>query len=349
MLCVNMVFRCGNTVDENIIIRYLEGKKFDNAIREKLKGLEDFISFKGKKIKDDLILRVVDATNLKIDFFKLEKILEKISKNSDIDEVKNIYFYECSAKEDSKKLSSFIDTIKNEVKDDYFLFIKDKDEVSKNKIDSLYLRASTYLKKERVFLVNSYEKNIVKIAENIAGISYLNYKFEEYKNELDIIFDEYIVKTIYMIINKIKLQNRNKIFDKKEDDISDFEMLNIKKDYLKEIDYELEIIEKAFDKEIAKINSKFDLNLEKFEILKYNFKEEIETDESKISKLYEELLKKDNEKEVKIFKKFKKDKEVIQTNTEEIEKYLIIEGLKYKMSIKNSIRAYKIKEILKKE
>lgn len=349
MLCVNIVFRYGNTIDENIILKYLKGKKFDNIIKEKLKGLEGFISFKGKKVKDDLVLRVVDVTNFKIDFSKLENILNKISKNSDIDEVKNIYFYECSAKEDSKKLSSFIDTIKDEAKDDYYLFIRDKDEVSKNKIESLYLRASTYLKKERVILVDFYEKSIVKIAENIAGISYLNYKFQEYKKELDIIFDEYIVKTIYMIINKIKLQNRNKIFDKKEDDITDFEMLNIKKDYLKEIDYEIEIIEKALDKEITKINSKFDLNLENFEILKYNFKEDIETDESKISKLYEELLKKDNEKEGRIFKKFKKDKEAIQTNTEEIEKYLIIEGLKYKMSIKNSIKAYKIKEILKKE
>ncbi|MGL5868820.1 hypothetical protein, partial [Clostridium chrysemydis] len=109
------------------------------------------------------------------------------------------------------------------------------------------------------------------------------------------------------------------------------------------------IIEKTLDNEIIKINSKFDLNLEKFEILKYSFKDEVETDESKISKLYEELLKKDNEKEGRIFKKFKKDKEVVQTNTEEIEKYLIIEGLKYKMSIKNSINDYKIKEILKKE
>lgn len=349
MLCVNIVFRCGNTVDENTIIRYLEEKKFDNATREKLKGLEDFISFKGRNTKEDLILRVVDVTNLKIDFLNLQNILEKISKNSYVDEVKNIYFYECSAKEDSKILSSFIDNIKNEVKDDYVLFIKDKDEVKKNKIDSLYLRACTCLKKERVFLVNSYEKNIVKIAENIAGINYLNYKFEGYKKELEEIFDEYIVKAIYMIVNKIKLQNRNKIFDKKEDDITDFEMINIKKDYLKQIDYEIKIIEKTLDNEIIKINSKFDLNLEKFEILKYSFKDEVETDESKISKLYEELLKKDNEKEGKIFKKFKKDKEVVQTNTEEIEKYLIIEGLKYKMSIKNSINDYKIKEILKKE
>ena len=349
MLCINIVFRCGNTVDENTIIKYLEEKKFDNATREKVKGLEGFISFKGKNTKEDLVIRVVDATNLKINFSKLENILKKISCNSDIDEVKNIYFYECSAKEDSKILSSFIDNIKNEAKDDYILFVMDKDEVKKNKIDSLYLRASTYLKKERVFLVNDYEKNIVAITENIAGINYLNKKLEEYQKELEEIFDEYIVKTIYMIVNKIKLKNRNKIFDKKEDDITDFEMINIKKDYLKEINNEIKIIEKTINKEVKKINCKFNLNLEEFEILEYSFKDDIETDDSKISKLYEELLKKDDEREVSLFKKFKKDKEPIQTNTEEIEKYLIIEGLRRKISIKNSMLNYKSKELLKKE
>lgn len=343
MTCINLIFKYGETIDKNELIKYIKNTVGGIPIVEKLKGSDKFYSIKFIDKSTDTIVRIIDLTECDLNDKYINKILMKLNDTKEIDNKTILYCFFCSAKEASTKISSLIEKIKNEVKDEYVLFIKDKNEVNPIKIDSIILKFRDSLNDNSLIFLDDLDDNdVIRIARKISGINFLIKKWDFYKYELVKEFDDYLIKTMYMNINKIKLKNRSEMFKKEDGDITNADALTFKKKYMDLLEDEMKIREDKLNDFLCKYKAKFNLEYLNFEILDYKENIEFENDGSKISNLYRDMIERKNENnEKKLANLFKIKVREEDTNTEYIEKFIIEESYRNKVNLQKSMDDFK--------